>query len=337
MNNNDKKPLPFDPLWILSLLAVLLIAYLQYRHWGGSHGENMHVLVDAYEGVLNGTPHWRAYQNRLLSPALVHALGWVSSEPYALFVQIWMVVLDLGLFFMLHHLTRDVLKSLLAVLAGALLWTLETHYWSYPWDFTEAGFLLALAWLAVEGKSLRWLLGLFVIALLNRESAVYLAVYMVATGAATKVYGQGTGKQMMVWGVALAVVGLAWTEALRNLLFDYSSLAGVQADLQHVGFGNHFHLGRNIQIAKQLLREAPPLLFILLGYGCALLIVLVRGIERRHAPLTGMAVALLAYLLSLPVFGLLHEGRIYQPFNWCLPFMVLFAFGAKPVSGERAE
>lgn len=307
----------------MSLLLVALIARLQFNNWAIAHHDNLQYLVDAAQGVLQGTPHWRAFQNRLLSPALVHMLGWVSSQPLLLFTQLWMLALNLSLFWMVRHLTRSHLLGLLAVVCAALLWILEPHNSSYTWDLTEAACLLVLAFFATRPVPPAWMFALFTVAAFNRESAVFIGLYLIVCGLMMRTYKQAQASRTMVWGVALASVSVVLTEVLRKALFNYSALTGVGHDAAHAVFENHIHLASNVQLLKTLLHQASPLLFILALYGMSLLVVIQRGLARQDARLIGAGVSLAAYLASLGVFGVLDELRLYQPLNWCLPLLVI--------------
>jgi len=308
---------------ILSLLLVALIARLQFNNWAIAHHGNLSYLVDAAQGVLEGTPHWRAFQNRLLSPALVHMLGWVSSQPLLLFTQLWMLALNVGLFCMVRHLTRSHLLGLLAVVGAALMWVLEPHNSSYTWDLTEAACLLVLAFFATRPVPLAWMLALFVVAAFNRESAVFIGLYLMVCGVMMWACKQTQASRTMLWGVVLASVSVVLTEVLRKTLFTTSALRGVGDDAAHAVFENHIHIGHNVALLQDLVHQASPLLFILALYGMSLLVVIQRGLVRQDARLVGAGVSLAAYLASLGVFGVLDELRLYQPLNWCLPLLLI--------------
>mgnify|MGYP000361353159 FL=1 len=81
MNIKDQAPLK-----LLGLLFVLVISYFQFKNWVLIHEENMQAVIGAAYGVFDGTPHWRAFQNRIFSPGLVYALGFISDRPFMLFM-----------------------------------------------------------------------------------------------------------------------------------------------------------------------------------------------------------------------------------------------------------
>jgi len=328
----------FDLATVLSLVLVLALSRMAYSHWIVVHQVNMADMDAAWRSVLDRTPHWRAYQNRLLGPAVLMVMGWVASTPLVLFVKGALVALNMALYLMVRQCTGSHLKSIFTVVLATMMWTVLTHYWSYPWDYIEAACLLALVHMAMRGWSLPGMLLLFGVALLNRESAVFIGFFLFAYGAALRWTGpagpsqdmQAAARKWMAWGLGLMLLTLVWTEALRHALFDYSSLAGIRDDAQHLGFGNHRNHAANLEVVLNMWRAPQPVFFVIALLGMALLKTLVQAVRIRSAALLAMGVTLVAYLLSLAEFGLLSESRIYQPLVWCLPLLLAHAWVAEP-------
>lgn len=310
-------------LFVLSALCVMVLAQWQFSSWQQTHAENIDQLIDAARGVLSGTPHWRAYQNRILSPALVHAMGWFSYQPMTLFVQYALFALNAALFLLVWRRTGHHLLGVLAVAACGLLWILEHHRWSYTWDFTEAACWLALSWMAINRASLKAVLMLIVVSAFNRESALFMCLYPLVCGALLLRQDAAQGRRWIKGGVLALVAVLLVTEGLRKLLFGYSSLSGVGVDASHAVFENHINLAINLRLLATMVEQASPILFILAFYGVSMLWFIQVGISRRAPQLVGLGVALLLYFASLLVFGLLNELRLYQPLNWCLAYLLL--------------
>ncbi|MBV9848099.1 MAG: hypothetical protein JO250_00285 [Armatimonadetes bacterium] len=52
-------------------VLILLVTLMEIRALNVMHGDSELQYSAAADGVILGTPHWRAYQNRLLGPVLV--------------------------------------------------------------------------------------------------------------------------------------------------------------------------------------------------------------------------------------------------------------------------
>lgn len=313
---------------LLFYLMALALVFLQYRGWRVGHASNMEYLTTAMDGVLHGTPHWRAYQNRLLAPLIYSALNFVTPQGYVIFVQISLTALGLSLYGMLKKLGVDNGLALTALSMAVLLWTLEQYNSFYLWDLIDAGWMLALVYLSMTDKLKRWIYVVFAIALLNRESALFVAASWGFSGLAMWSQDRATAKSRIKQGAVMGLLVVIFVEAVRKTLFQHSMLTGVWTDDAHKTFENHIKLIDNIGFIIPQIKAGSPLVFTLVFYAAILIVATRNAIRSRHADLTGSALALSAYFLSLFVFGAIGELRLYQPFVWVLA-LLLFA-GSKP-------
>ena len=80
---------------ITSFLVTYTTFYIIYK-W---HTEiNWDDLIAASQGVLDGRPHWKAYQNRLLMPFIISQFEYMMSQKNA-----FLFVYFVGIF--IHNLT----------------------------------------------------------------------------------------------------------------------------------------------------------------------------------------------------------------------------------------
>lgn len=78
------------------------------------------------------------------------------------------------------------------------------------WDTAEMVLWPAFVVCVVERKSLRWFVPIFALAMLNRPTALFMAVWMV-------LHGLSTGKkEWQVVGIVCAGVGLAWMHTMNH-------------------------------------------------------------------------------------------------------------------------
>ncbi|WP_176550686.1 hypothetical protein, partial [Tenacibaculum discolor] len=98
----------------------------------------MQAVIGAAYGVFDGTPHWRAFQNRIFSPGLVYALGYVSDKPFILFMAAGIFMLNGLLYGLVLHLTGSIARALLAVQGAVLMWILPPHFRFFSWDLSGA-------------------------------------------------------------------------------------------------------------------------------------------------------------------------------------------------------
>ncbi|HEX5356983.1 MAG TPA: hypothetical protein VFW93_12235, partial [Aquabacterium sp.] len=74
-------------------------------------------------------------------------------------------------------------------------------------------------------------------------------------------------------------------------------------------------------------------------YVLSFLLLIWTAIQRDDALMLGVSLSLGACFASLMVFGILNELRLYQPFNWCLMYLLVGCLapvrGKTPVDATR--
>lgn len=311
------------------MLFVLILSYFQFRSWQVFHDDNMHELIRSSFGVVDGTPHWRAFQNRVFAPYLISALGWVSSEPFFLFMKACFAVLNVSLYGMVLKYTGSNGRALMAVLGAILMWLFQQHTWCYTWDMAEAVCALFLTWFAMQGRFNVWVVALIVVSLFNKETAASIGVFFIAHGLAKGfVAPQGGGERGKVdvkevaAGAALTVLSVVLTEVLRHALFKSSGLDGIGLDEAHAAFGNHWKLTDNGHFFMDDVRKPSAFMFIVLFYLTAMGAFVVGTFKSRQPHMIGLSMAWFSYAVALLLWGLLVEFRIFQPLMWTLVLLM---------------
>lgn len=315
---------------------VFAVSYCLFKNWQLIHEENMQALIGVSYDVLDGTPHWRAFQNRVFSPIVIWALGWVSDQPFMLFVQAGFFALNIALYAMVLQLTGSVWRALLAVQAATLAFIFQHHFWFYCWDLTEAALLLLFAYFALQDQMNLWVGLLAVVALFNKETSVLIGVFFMMRGLAEARRGQPIKRKLVIQGAVLSVIAVVVTEVLRHALFKNSSLDGVGSDASHAWFGNHFNQAQNWEVLMKFLHRPSAFFLLIMFYLTALASLVVHAFKAKSPALIGLSAALSLYALSLWVFGVIDEYRIYQPLMWCMA-LLLATLGARPLQDEQGE
>jgi hypothetical protein len=211
-----------------ALLAVFcagaqfrLIA-MMFQIWYGRAAE-------AAYGVTIGMPHWRSYQSRVLGPYLIDGLAWVFPNYLSAHVFLSIVTLAVAGFLAWRLgllLANTVMGAGLALFTFQILFVFcLTLPWIYIWDYLSVAIFFAFVVLVVQQKSWAWFCGLFAIAVLNRENAFFIALWMIIDplirfGLVRRkvVTGEPVNRSMIAAGTACLVVGAGVTEFLRRTL-----------------------------------------------------------------------------------------------------------------------
>ncbi|PTB30375.1 hypothetical protein C9I56_03165 [Paraburkholderia caribensis] len=121
----------------------------------------------------------------------------------------------------------------------------------------------------------------------------------------------------------MIVVGVAITEVLRKTLFKASMLPGVGADTFHQKFENHFrylHNGKMFLVGSKgydisLMYAMLMLVFLICAYV---------GYRQKARNLLAIDITMTLYTLSIFVFGVLDEVRLYQPMTGVVSLTVIY-------------
>jgi len=286
---------------VLLSLWILGISYLEWRGWWATHKAHMATLMAASQGVLEGTPHWRAYQNRLLGPALLEFLGLFSREPFRVFAAIMFLTGNLALYRMCAR------------------WLPAT--WRGAW---QAG-LLVLAYLAltVPVGTVWPFVALYAVALFSRESALFIPMFVLIRAWLVSVPNRW---RQTVLALGLIALGMGLIQLTRQSLFEHSSLPEVGLDTAHAVWGNHLTLQINqadwVSMRQTGLHQGA---FALFG-GLTAFYALACGWlwTRQEKTATALALTMLAYMLVMVPLAHLKEGRIYQPLGACTALIACY-------------
>jgi len=309
------------PLAVVTLLfCVAGCTWIEYAFWARKHVSNMDMLLAASDGVLSGTPHWRAFQNRLLGPYLLDLFRHVSQNPFNDFAKVFLMLENFALCVCAYVLTRRVSLTVLALVASSVAWVACIHYFSYPWDFIESVLLTMLFLFAIRSERILPFVILFIFFVLSRESCIFVGLFLILRGVSPIAFGERIAVRALTWGAGLVVMSVAITETLRKMLFKASMLAGVGADTAHEQFENHFHYLHNgtvfLSASKVSLVYATIMLVFL---ACTYV-----GYREKEKNLLAIGVTMTLYTLSIFIFGILEEVRLYQPFTGMLALTAIY-------------
>ncbi len=307
------------------VLAALLGAIAQFRMiatiMGGGYGDS----IAAAQGVVAGTPHWLVYQSRVLGPWMVQLL----SGPVGSF-QAAHVLYTIGLYFLTGLAMLVTVYRFHGAKAAwigflcfhVLCMFLINRRWHYIWDSGELLSFTLFCYFVLAGKDWRWMTGLFCVSILNRESAFFIAAWMILYPLLTAALDRARPRlPMLLAGLACLVGGVALVQGLRAALLKQEIGPVLFGMPEMAGRSFHPHVQDNIAyLADAFLQptlEFNILIVVLLLGPLVLTWLLARRFGRRYLGL-GLAHGLI--VLSLPIVGVLPETRVLFDL---VPFMAI--------------
>jgi hypothetical protein len=318
--------------WVLTGIVILFLASAQVRLIHVTFDGQLTNHIAAAQGVVNGLPHWRVFQSRVLGPSMLQAATWTGLSPEAAYDAL--MVIWLGAFFAViiaaaTQLWRSTLAGYAAAGAAAFLnASLMQGEWLYAWDFIDLIVFAALTWAVLREKRLGIIVGIIVAEIFNREAATIICGWLALDAVLTLVRHRGDdtrmhgARQQLIVAVALAVAGQATIEILRNVLLVREVGQEIFAEVAGPGALLGFKLGFNIYELKRWLLTQPNLM---LPYGILVGVIPVAALAgqmSRDEALARISLLFLVLWIFTLLFAVVYETRVWLAF---VPFLILAA------------
>ena len=290
-------------------------------------------LAEISLGVTTGHPVWKTFQNRVLGPYIIKALtlGPLDYVHAHILFQIVTVAIAAFLCWRLGRKYGGSNQS--ALLALTLFFMcfalLLSPPWLFSWDFIDIIVFILFIDLVLSGMSLLWFIGLFAIAIWNRDSAIFIPLWLILDPLVRFFYQRQNKlpsapldwRRMLAGAICIAAGFLTLELLKRNLLVeDVGPKLYPSFPINHWGSYN-IALALNVALLKETLTHfTRPFLFaipVFLSIVAALGACVVRLDPQRYLALYLVE---LSFMASLFVFGLFTETRIYLPL---IPFVVM--------------
>jgi hypothetical protein len=285
------------------------------------------------EDVVDGTPPWRIFQNRVLGPWLVHGVHVVTHLPlaqaYAAFALITMFAAGLTVLVLTARLkdpSRPPLASFLLFQVGFVL--LLPCIWLYVWDLLALILFTVFNYFVLRGAGRASFAVLFAIAILNHEIALAIAGWMVLDPI-WKYFSAGPrGKRVFdratfLLGLALIALGAGLIATLRRVLLVRLSEPPEAPDVLAPHWGDfHFALARNLDSLAKSFTFSPEqgYQFVVPLFIVGVLILAVMLARSDPARFGALAVMTILMVASFVCFGLVLETRVLMPL---VPFVAM--------------
>ena len=290
-------------------------------------------LVEVSLGVTTGHPYYKTWQSRVLGPYIIKALTFGPLDYVHAHVVFQIVTVAIAAF-LCWRLGRKyggsdqsaLLALTLFVMCFALL--LSRPWLFYSWDLIDIIVFILFIDFVLSGMSQRWFIGLFAIAIWNRDSAVIVALWLILDPLVRFFYQRHykllpsapLDWNRMLAGAICIAGGLLTLELLKRSL-----LVEEVGEPDEIYFGNSYTFipQLNIVLLKQSLTHfSRPFWFAtpaFLAMVTALGACLVRRDPQRYLALYLVELSL---LVSLFLFGRFDVTRLYLIF---IPFVVISA------------
>jgi hypothetical protein len=320
-------------------VAAVLCAAVVYKVLMAFHAPHIKNLIGTTDRIIQGKPDWIAHQNRVLGPYLVLLISKLNvsfSIAWMIFTGLWLAIQSVLLFYVLRKRNQTPVESIKFVVIFWFLFLSLQDFWLYTWDGIDLIVFTLFAYGIITEKSTAFHVALFSVAIFNRESALFIAFYILVSAFEFTMKPPSlkfVDRSRLLLGGLLLVGGALFTKYVRHALF-VSTWDG-RSDVEHQLVGNHVLLLDNLRsIFVDYLASGALPIFIIVVLAIAFFLSRIRSFQ--DGELKCLLIALLI-LLNTMVFGLFTETRL---FFILLPFALFLSIGAMrhdlPVSSEHA-
>ncbi len=268
------------------LAAVCALAQVKLLRMASS---NLDTALTYVMRAVWAQTEWAGYRSRLLAPTLIHFLG----GDMRAFLAITFISLVIG----------GLLSWRLAGPAGLGIYhaafAFVANPWFAPWDIFGPVLFTLFVLFVVERRPALWFIVLFAVAIFDRQSAMFIALWMVIS------------RKMIVPGLVCAAAGIfvMW-------FFQHSGAPKLGLFAFASGYGNDYAQERILENLHNIIDWlVAGILVVIVG---AAVTVMRRGY-------TALGLTFLALLATTVLLGIVTETRVYLDF---IPILVLAGGGA---------
>jgi hypothetical protein len=322
-------------VWLAAL--VLALSLFEYRMSIRFHLDAaiQRAMVDAAWGVCSGEPHWAEYQSRLLGPWLVRGLSATGlfgggmngfGRAFLALLLVLTVVKNWVVYRAARRLGDDVSLAVGRTVGAMLFFVLlQDPKWIFLWDHLDVIVFTLFLLGAKTQRGLAYFVGLGLIAILNRQSGLFIALWLCIDGL---VLWKGHGRPQWLHAPRRLIVGVGLL-MLGTLAIHFEEKWLLVRELAASSNPEFFaerpvHLIRNLKSIYQNLVQPGWTLGFLPGLAVlGSLLGLPIAARGRSDFARKQSILLVGMIASVMLFGLINETRVYSmliPFAALLPF-----------------
>ena len=333
MTNTKKSPTRVST-WILFLFVTVFLSFAQLRNILIVFGQRFANSVNSSQGIVEGLPHWRIFQSRVLGPFFIRGLELLTGLQFDKAYMCAIFIFLLIFYLVLLNVAKDIWKSTAAAIATAMAAyalnsILMQGLWLYPWDCIDLTIYVLVTWIILTSRPL-WLLAVVLaVEAFNREAGLIICAWLVFDAVVKFFPGDArfpklkikiSWKQLFV-ALGIALFTLILIETLRNTLLirqiGPEIFHGVKKSYPFFGF----QLPLNLEMLFLHLADKLKMLTIVFDLLILSIPVLtIRGLFCKDARVVRLSLLYLILWSSTMMFGFIYETRVWL---FVVPYLCL--------------
>jgi len=320
--------------WILFLFVAVFLSFAQLRNIMMVFGQRFADSINATQGIIDGLPHWRMFQSRVLGPFFIRGLelltGLQFDKAYLCAIFIFLLIFYL----VLLNVAKDIWKSTVAAIATAtaayaLNSILMQGQWLYPWDYIDLTIYVLVTWIVLTSRPL-WLVAVvLIVEAFNREAGLVICAWLAFDAVVKFSFGprklpririEISWKQLFV-ALGIALFTLTIIESLRNTLMIRE--IGPEIFLHKKKSDSFLHILLTENLKMFLFHRAEKLKMLTIVFDLLILsipIFTVRGLFSKDGKVARLSLLYLILWSATMVFPFIYETRVWL---FVVPYLAL--------------
>jgi len=313
----------------LVIIVSIFLAYAQLWEILINFKGEFKSHIDAAIGVLNGTPHWETYQNRILGPyfylLVKNTWGLNEGNAYILTLYLQSFLMQLTIILTWKSISGSWLTSYaVAVISSFFVALFLQGKWLYLWDFFDFIFISLILWSWFKEKSLFIIFFILLFAIFNRELSIIVLFWLTLISGINLIYNSKNieldrFKKIFFSSLIFLTLGYFIINFLREFLLIKELGPEIFGDApKNINSFFHFKFLENLESFKISISNIGKYQiynFIIIE----IFIISLFGLFSKKAILMEISLLVLIMFFSTILFAVIYETRVWISF---VPLMV---------------
>lgn len=335
-NNNKKFEFLFDILICIFFASITWKFILEIL--------SIPFFIDSLKaslGVVEGRPHWKIFQSRLLGPWTIFYFGKLIGDfgyAYSIFIFFGLTICNFLFLWALKPYSFNKFISLI-VFNFLIIFFIDDR-WLYSWDIYSIIFFILFLSLVIRNSKLWKFIILYFFMLINRESVYFLSLFIIIYPVVRilirysktnffKVY-KGEIYQFLI-GIFMLAGSIFFINKIREILL-IEEIGPALFNLQNFeGQSQQIHFFNNlIYIMKSFLfNNAGKDFSLVLIYFMSFFIFIFGSFKLKTEAFITFAIINLGMLMAILIFAVFNETRVFFDIIPYLSFAIIFLISKK--------
>ena len=244
------KTIFFNADRLFYLISIILISLFTYQILIEIVFRNFEIITDATYSIIEGKCYGvnETWQNRLLGPYIIYLISLFKiisfSQSIKLFLMVFLIINAFTMAFLIKKTVKNNFKVLILLIIYFFAFLILQKRIILPFDLIDMLVFTLVAYGIIENKKTNYFFLIFLIALINRESAIFIGVFVLINSfdfSLKKLKIENFETKNFLIGLMMIIASLIFVKLTRTYLYNDT----VICEDDFMLFGNFIYLLNN--------------------------------------------------------------------------------------------